>query len=50
MVGFLSLSSVSKFHLACKLKALKADLRVRNAEVLGNVERQKAYSRRVTRS
>jgi len=31
------------FVLACKIKALKADLRVQNEEVFGNVERQEKY-------
>jgi hypothetical protein len=41
VVDFLSLSGFLSYILACKLKALKVDLRVWNEEVFGNVERKK---------
>jgi hypothetical protein len=41
MVDFLSLSRLFKFHFGSQAKALKADLRVWNEEVFGNVYRQK---------
>lgn len=37
MVDFLSLSRLFKFHFGSQAKALKADLRVWNEEVFGNV-------------
>jgi len=40
-VGLSSLPRLAELHLARKLKVLKADLRIWNEEVFGNVGRKK---------